>query len=115
MRLLAILILLLCSNAAMAETGEASHYGYRDHQSTRLACPGAGRLQTMSALTAAHKTLRCGSVVRVTNRLNGRSIIVTINDRGPYVRGRIIDLTYYGAKKLGMAERGHAPGCRGGP
>lgn len=109
MRALIVAVLICASSAAWAETGEASHYGYHDGQTTRVACPGHGRLQTTVALTAAHKTLRCGTRVRVTNRLNGRSVEVVITDRGPYKRGRIIDVTYRAAKELGMAERGHAP------
>ncbi len=53
-------------------------------------------------LTAAHRTLPFGTKVRVTNKQNGRSVIVTINDRGPFVRGRIIDLTPAGARAIGF-------------
>ena len=52
-------------------------------------------------LTAAHKTLPFGTCVKVTNKENGRSVIVRINDRGPYIAGRIIDLTPAGAKAIG--------------
>jgi len=55
------------------------------------------------ALTAAHKTLPFGTMVRVTNRRNNRSVVVRINDRGPFVRGRVIDLTPAGARALGMS------------
>ena len=55
------------------------------------------------ALTAAHPTLPFGSLVRVTNRRNGRSVVVRINDRGPFVHGRIIDLTPAGARALGFS------------
>jgi rare lipoprotein A len=54
-------------------------------------------------LTAAHKTLPFGSRVRVTNHANGRSVVVTITDRGPYVRGRVIDLSAAGACVLGFS------------
>ena len=53
-------------------------------------------------LTAAHRSLPFGTKVRVTNRRNGRSVVVTITDRGPFVRGRIIDLTPAGARALGF-------------
>jgi rare lipoprotein A len=53
-------------------------------------------------LTAAHRSLPFGTKVRVTNRRNGRSVVVTITDRGPFVRGRIIDLTMAGARAIGM-------------
>ena len=56
-----------------------------------------------SALTAAHRTLPFGSHVRVTNQRNGRSITVRITDRGPFVRGRVIDLTPVAARALGFS------------
>jgi rare lipoprotein A len=55
------------------------------------------------ALTAAHKTLPFGTMVRVTNTRNNRSVVVRINDRGPFVRGRVIDLTPAGARAIGMS------------
>jgi rare lipoprotein A len=58
-------------------------------------------------LTAAHRTLPFGTRVRVTNRQTGRSIVVRINDRGPFVRGRIIDLTPAGAHALGFSGLAH--------
>ena len=62
-----------------------------------------------NGLTAAHKTLPFGTKVRVTNRNNGKSVIVTINDRGPYVRGRIIDLSKAAAEQISMTSSGVAP------
>lgn len=62
-----------------------------------------------NAMTAAHKTLPFGTKVRVTNRNNGRSVVVTINDRGPYIKGRIIDLSKAAAKQVGMTASGVAP------
>jgi rare lipoprotein A len=55
------------------------------------------------ALTAAHRTLPFGTKVKVTNRHNGRSVVVTINDRGPFVRGRVIDVTPAAARVLGFS------------
>jgi rare lipoprotein A len=75
----------------------ASTYG-RDSGS-RVACGGE---LNESALTAAHRTLPCGSRVRVTNRRNGLSVLVTINDRGPFASGRVIDLTPAAAKAIGI-------------
>jgi len=63
----------------------------------------------MHALTAAHRTLAFGTRVKVTNRRNGRSVVVTINDRGPRHRGRIIDLSRAAARKLEMLDSGLAP------
>lgn len=62
-----------------------------------------------NALTAAHKTLRFGTRVRVTNLRNGRSVVVRINDRGPYIKGRIIDLSRRAADIVGMRKSGVAP------
>jgi len=63
----------------------------------------------MYAMTAAHKTLPLGTHVRVRHLENNREIEVRINDRGPFVRGRVIDLSYSGAKKLGIVGPGTAP------
>ncbi len=60
-------------------------------------------------MTAAHRTLPFGTQVRVTNKSNGRSVVVTINDRGPFVRGRIIDLSTGAAGVIGMMGAGVAP------
>jgi peptidoglycan lytic transglycosylase len=66
-----------------------------------------GEYASASGLTAAHKTLPFGTHVRVTNHQTGRSVVVRINDRGPFVRGRIIDLTPAGARALGMDGIAH--------
>ena len=84
-------------SAANAEEGVASQYG-RD-SGNRVAC--GGELDE-GALTAAHRTLPCGTRVRVTNKSNGQSVTVTINDRGPFVGGRVIDLTPAAAKAIRM-------------
>ncbi len=86
------------------ETGIASWYGSDFHGRPTA----SGEIYNMYAMTAAHKTLPLGTYVKVTNLENGRSVIVKINDRGPFVKGRIIDLTYAAAKKLGMAKKGIA-------
>ena len=62
----------------------------------------------MNALTAAHRSLPFGTQVRVTNVDNGRTVVVTINDRGPFTRGRIIDLSKAAASRLGMIKQGLA-------
>jgi rare lipoprotein A len=66
-----------------------------------------GEYAHASALTAAHRTLPFGTRVRVTNHQTGRSVVVRINDRGPFVSGRIIDLTPAGARALGMDGLAH--------
>jgi rare lipoprotein A len=62
-----------------------------------------------NALAAAHRTLPFGTMVRVDDLANGRSVVVRINDRGPFVSGRVIDLTTAAAKQLGMIDSGTAP------
>src|SRR4051812_41417752 len=91
--------LVAANGSACAESGIASLYSSRD-QGTRTS---SGRPLHDGALTAAHRTLPFGSRVRVTNRANGRSVVVTITDRGPYLRGRVIDLTPAGARAIGMS------------
>src|SRR3954447_11318256 len=90
--------LLCCSfaGATRAETGVASVYAY-DGEKT-----ASGERANPRALTAAHRTLPFGTSVRVTNKRNGRTVVVRINDRGPFTRGRIIDLTPAAARQLGF-------------
>ena len=90
-------MMLVCSNVANAQSGIASVYAYRGGKTA------SGERVSPSALTAAHRTLPFGTRVRVTNRRNGRSVVVRINDRGPFVRGRVIDLTPAGARALGFS------------
>jgi rare lipoprotein A len=97
---LAALLLCLLTGAASAESGIASVYTIKSNGGNHKTA--SGRPLNESALTAAHKTLPFGTMVRVTNQRNGRSVIVTISDRGPYIRGRVIDLTMAGARAIGM-------------
>src|SRR5882757_649044 len=83
------------------QEGLASWYG-TFHQGQITA---NGERFDMESLTAAHRTLRFGTIVRVTNLANGRTIKVRINDRGPYVGTRVIDLSALAAHQLGMSER----------
>lgn len=80
----------------------ASYYS----EPQRVAC--GGRFDPY-AMTAAHPSLPCGTTVRVTSLRDGKSVLVTINDRGPYVPGRIIDLSYAAAKRLDMIGAGLIP------
>lgn len=94
--------------AGEPQTGHASWYG--------VACNGGTHTASMERLrdtdlTAAHKTLPMGTMVQVKNLDNGRSVIVRINDRGPYIKGRIIDVTPAAADALGMRRSGVAE-CR---
>lgn len=86
------------------QNGRASWYGQAFH-GRRTA---SGERFNMEALTAAHRTLPLGSYVRVTVPFTKKSIVVKINDRGPFARGRVIDLSYAAAKKLGLQHVGTA-------
>ncbi len=86
------------------KVGVASWYG-PGFQGRKTA---SGARFNMNALTAAHPSLPFGTQVRVTNVKNGRSVVVTINDRGPFARGRIIDLSKAAASRLGMIKQGVA-------
>src|SRR5262245_23059828 len=80
------------------QAGLASVYSHESGSGT-----ASGQKLNREALTAAHRTLPFGSKVKVTNKRNGRSVIVTINDRGPFVRGRVIDVTPAAARALGFS------------
>src|SRR5271170_5970053 len=86
---------------ASAQSGIASVYAYSGERTAD------GGRATPSALTAAHRSLPFGTMVRVTNDNNGRSVVVRINDRGPFIRGRVIDLTPAGARALGFSGLAH--------
>lgn len=95
----------LSNSSGFAQKGIASWYG-RDFHGKRTS---NGEVYNMNSLTAAHKTLPFNSVVVVTHRQTGKSVTVRINDRGPFVGNRIIDLSYGAASKLGMIDTGTAP------
>jgi len=86
------------------EEGIASWYGGKFHGRKT----SSGERYDMYALTAAHRTLPLGTIVRVTRTGNGRSIVLKVNDRGPFIDGRIIDLSYGAARRLRMVEDGLA-------
>lgn len=86
----------------MVETGTASWYGppYHNRRGSN------GEIYDMHAMTAAHRTLPLGSIVRVVNVESGESAIVRITDRGPFIEGRILDLSKAAAEKIGMLQKG---------
>ena len=84
------------------QIGMASWYGPGYHGNTSA----SGEIYNMYELTAAHRDLPFGTHVRVTNLRNGKTVVVRINDRGPFKRGRIIDLSYAAARKIGMVREG---------
>ncbi len=94
----------LPSNKDYKASGVASWYGTKFHG--RLT--SNGEIYNMYGMTAAHKSLPIPSYAKVTNTENGRSIVVRINDRGPFHDDRLIDLSYVGAMKLGYADKGTA-------
>jgi rare lipoprotein A (peptidoglycan hydrolase) len=87
-----------------AEVGLASWYG-EPHQGQPTA---SGEIFDMAGMTAAHRTLPLGTRIRVVNVENGRSVQVRVNDRGPYIAGRIVDLSQAAARALDMVEQGVA-------
>ncbi len=98
------LMLAVSTGTASAQCGRASWYALTSKTAS-------GERMNPSAMTAAHRTLPLGSKVRVTNQNNGRSVIVRINDRGPFVRGRVLDLSKGAAARLGFVSAGHTAVC----
>jgi rare lipoprotein A len=96
------LVLFLLVNCQHTLKGKASWYG-NEYQGRRTA---SGEVFDERSLTAAHKKLSFGTVVRVKNLENGRTVVVRINDRGPFKRGRVIDLSKAAARELGMIDEG---------
>lgn len=100
--------LCLCASLALAATdlgtGVASYYG-REFMGSRTA---SGEKFDPTAFTAAHRSAKFGSRIKVTNLSNGKDVTVRINDRGPWSKGRIIDISYAAAKEIGMHRSGTA-------
>ena len=107
------LLLLSVANVAEARNSKYSHSGGNTHSGLASVYASkadgyaggrsaSGERVSSGALTAAHKTLPFGTMVRVTNTRNNRSIVVRINDRGPFVRGRVLDLSTAAARVLGI-------------
>ncbi len=107
---LTLLVTLLFTTNVMAKTkvnqhstrGEASYYaGFHHGKKT-----ASGERFNMHSLTAAHRTLPLGSKIKVTNLNNGKEVVVRVNDRGPYAKGRVLDVSLGAAKKLDMIKTG---------
>jgi rare lipoprotein A len=90
--------------AAAADIGMASFYG-KSHAGKRMA---SGSAFDMNEFTAAHRNLPFGTRIMVTNLGNGRSVVVEVADRGPFTRGRIVDVSYAAAERLGFVQQGLA-------
>lgn len=104
---LLLLALAACgtSKSTFTQSGQGSYYAdkFRDRPTA------SGTPYRPSKLTAAHNTLPFGTKIRVTNTRTGRSVKVTVNDRGPHVKGRIVDLSKKAARRIGLVDAGVAP------
>ena len=98
------LTLAVSTGSASAQCGRASWYAL--HSKT-----ASGERMNPSAMTAAHRSLPFGTKVTVTNKKNGKSVVVRINDRGPFIKGRVIDVSKGAAQKLGFVSSGHTSIC----
>ncbi len=107
--LAAVLFLSACSSHRTSPdttiSGKASWYGARHHGKQTA----SGERFNQHALTAAHRSLAFGTRVKVTNTLNNKSVTVRVNDRGPYSKGRVIDLSRAAANKIDMINSGVVP------
>ena len=99
-----LIVVAFCVSFAQTEYGVASYYGTQFHGRPTA----SGEKYNQFALTAAHKTLPLGTIVKVTNAQNNKSVYVKVNDRGPYIKGRIIDLSTKAAEMLGYRNKGTA-------
>lgn len=97
---LACLLSIAAVGSARAETCVASHYGVGDGYGGRRTA--SGERMNPQAMTAAHRTRPFGSMLTVTSLATGRSVVVRVNDRGPFIKGRCVDLSYGAARALGM-------------
>jgi rare lipoprotein A len=102
--LMAVASLAGTSGIASAQCGSASWYALTSKTAS-------GERMNPAAMTAAHRSLPFGSKVVVTNQRNGKQVVVRINDRGPFIKGRVIDLSKAAAAELGFISQGHTPIC----
>lgn len=103
--LAAAVVVTLATPVSAKVCGGASWYSLPGNRTAN------GERMNPSAFTAAHKTLKFGTRLAVTNMRNGKTVIVRINDRGPFIRGRVLDLSKAAAKQIGMISSGHAQVC----
>lgn len=97
--------LFISPTGAQTQTGKASFYAKR----ATGARTASGERLHHDSMTCAHKTLPFGTLLKVTNLLNGKQVVVRVTDRGPYVKGRVVDLSWGAAKAIGMLSQGIAP------
>lgn len=98
------LVAMIVSGAEAKQCGGASWYALNSKTAS-------GERMNPQAMTAAHRSLPFGSRVKVTNLKNGRTVLVRINDRGPFIKGRVLDLSKAAAQKLGFIRAGHTKVC----
>ena len=98
-------LLFLAGCASSTQRGVASWYGEGYHGKPTA----SGEIYDMYSMTAAHRTLPFGTIVEVRDLDSGKEVVVRINNRGPFIRGRIIDLSYSAAKKLDILDKGITP------
>lgn len=94
----------LSAGQASAQCGSASWYALTSKTAS-------GERMNPEAMTAAHRSLPFGSKIKVVNQRNGREVVVRINDRGPFTKGRVLDLSRAAANKLGFISAGHTKIC----
>ena len=94
----------LTTTTAATQCGRASWYAL--HSLT-----ASGERMNPAELTAAHRSLPFGTRLKVTNQRNGKSVVVRVNDRGPFIKGRMLDLSRAAAQQIGMIKAGHVPVC----
>lgn len=107
-------VAIMVSSGGFVLTAQAHHTGNECGRASWYALTSqtaSGEMMDPSKMTAAHKTLPFGTQVEVTDRRTGRSVTVRINDRGPFIRGRIIDISKEAARRLGMVRSGVVSVC----
>lgn len=92
------------TGTASAQCGAASWYALTSKTAS-------GERMNPAAMTAAHRSLPFGTRIKVVNKANGKSVVVRINDRGPFAKGRVLDLSKAAAQQLGFIRSGHTPVC----
>lgn len=98
------LMIIASTGTASAQCGKASWYALTSKTAS-------GERMNPSAMTAAHRSLPFGTKLRVTNQKNGKSVVVRVNDRGPFAKGRVLDLSKAAAQQIGFVSSGHTAVC----
>jgi rare lipoprotein A len=98
------LMVTVSAQTAAAQCGRASWYALTSKTAS-------GERMNPSAMTAAHRSLPFGTKIKVTNKRNGKAVVVRINDRGPFIKGRVLDVSKAAARQLGFIGAGHTAVC----